>query len=115
MDRILEKKPFIIRYRNYLIAGVVFLAFLIYVVVNSMGGRKLRTEADKLSVETVRQDKFLEYVDAEGIVQPILTLKVNTREGGSVDKLRLAFHSHLIFFLIQNIAFFEALQFISGL
>ena len=30
MDRILEKKPFIIRYRNYLIAGVVFLAFLIY-------------------------------------------------------------------------------------
>ena len=62
MDRILEKKPFIIRYRNYLIAGVVFLAFLIYVVVNSMGGRKLRTEADKLSVETVRQDKFLEYV-----------------------------------------------------
>ena len=28
MDRILEKKPFIIRYRNYLIAGVVFLAFL---------------------------------------------------------------------------------------
>ena len=56
MDRILEKKPFIIRYRNYLIAGVVFLAFLIYVVVNSMGGRKLRTEADKLSVETVRQD-----------------------------------------------------------
>ena len=32
MDRILEKKPFIIRYRNYLIAGVVFLAFLIYVV-----------------------------------------------------------------------------------
>ena len=80
MDRILEKKPFIIRYRNYLIAGVVFLAFLIYVVVNSMGGRKLRTEADKLSVETVRQDKFLEYVDAEGIVQPILTLKVNTRD-----------------------------------
>ena len=83
MDRILEKKPFIIRYRNYLITGVVFLAFLIYVVVNSMGGRKLRTEADKLSIETVRQDKFLEYVDAEGIVQPILTLKVNTREGGT--------------------------------
>ena len=26
-------------------------------------------------------------MDAEGIVQPILTLKVNTREGGSVDKI----------------------------
>ena len=82
MDRILEKKPFIIRYRNYLIAGVVFLAFLIYVVVNSMGGRKLRTEADQLSIETVRQDKFLEYVDAEGIVQPILKMCIRDRTGG---------------------------------
>ena len=81
MDRILEKKPFIIRYRNYLIAGVVFLAFLIYVVVNSMGGRKLRTEADKLSIETVRQDKFLEYVDAEGIVQPEVSIRSSAKKG----------------------------------
>ena len=40
MDRILEKKPFIIRYRNYLIAGVVFLLF-------DLRGRKFdgRTQA----------------------------------------------------------------------
>lgn len=87
MDKILEKKPFIVRYRNYLIAGVIFLAFLVYVIISSMGGRKLRTEGDKLSIESVTQDKFLEYVDAEGIVQPILTLKVNTNEGGSVARI----------------------------
>lgn len=87
MDKILEKKPFIVRYRNYVIGGVVFVAFLIYVIISSMGGRKLRTEMDKLTIETVVQDKFLEYVDAEGIVQPILTLKVNTNEGGSVARI----------------------------
>ena len=29
----------------------------------------------------------MEYVDVEGLVQPILTIKVNTREGGSVDRI----------------------------
>ena len=29
----------------------------------------------------------MEYVDVEGLVQPILTIKVNTREAGSVDRI----------------------------
>ena len=32
-------------------------------------------------------DKFLEYVDVEGVVQPILTIQINTREAGSVDMI----------------------------
>ena len=47
MDRILEKKPFIIRYRNYLITGVFFIAILFLVVGKSMGGPKPGTEAAK--------------------------------------------------------------------
>lgn len=87
MDRILEKKPFVARYRNYLIAGVLFLVFLVYVIVVSTGGKKLRIDREKVGIEEVTLGKFLEYVDAEGIVQPILTLKVNTREAGSVERI----------------------------
>lgn len=87
MDKILEKKPFIVRHRNYVIAGVIFVAFVIYVIIASSGGRKLRVDEERITVEEVKQDKFLEYVDVEGIVQPILTLKVNTREGGSVERI----------------------------
>lgn len=87
MDRVLEKKTFVVRYRKFLIAGVVFLAFLVYLIVLSSGGRKLRIDQERIGVEEVTSGKFLEYVDAEGIVQPILTLKVNTREGGSVDRI----------------------------
>ena len=29
----------------------------------------------------------MEYVDVEGLVQPILTIKVNTREAGSVERI----------------------------
>lgn len=87
MDRMLEKKPFVVRYRNYLIAGVLFLVFLVYVIVVSSGGKKLRIDREKVGIEEVTLGKFLEYVDAEGIVQPILTLKVNTREAGSVERI----------------------------
>lgn len=37
MDIKLEKKPWYIRYRYYLAGGVVFLAFLIYVIILSAG------------------------------------------------------------------------------
>ncbi len=29
----------------------------------------------------------MEYVDVEGFIQPILTIKVNTREAGSVERI----------------------------
>lgn len=29
----------------------------------------------------------MEYVDVEGLIQPILTIKINTREAGSVESI----------------------------
>ena len=87
MDIKLEKKPWYIRYRYYLAGGVAFLAFLIYVVTLSLGPSKLRIEQDNIQIAEVKDDKFMEYVDVEGLIQPILTIKVNTREAGSVERI----------------------------
>mgnify|MGYP001532569489 FL=1 len=87
MDIKLEKKPWYIRYRYYLAGGVVFLAFLIYVIILAAGPRKLRIDAESLQMAEVKNDKFMEYVDVEGLVQPILTIKVNAREAGSVSRI----------------------------
>ena len=87
MDIKLEKKPWYIRYRYYLIAAGAFIIFLIYVISLSLGPRKLRVESDNIQIVEVRNGKFLEYVDVEGLVQPILTIKVNTREAGSVERI----------------------------
>ena len=87
MDIKLEKKPWYIRYRYYLAGGVAFLAFLIYVIILSAGPRKLRIDSESLQMAEVKKDKFMEYVDVEGLVQPILTIKVNTREAGSVSRI----------------------------
>lgn len=44
MDIKIEKKPWYIRYRYYMIAALAFIIFLIYVISLSLGPRKLRIE-----------------------------------------------------------------------
>ena len=92
MDIKLEKKPWYIRYRYYLAGGIVFLAFLVYVIILSAGPRKLRIDPESLQMAEVKNDKFMEYVDVEGLVQPILTIKVNAREAGSVSRIETGRH-----------------------
>ena len=87
MDFKIEKKPWYIRYRYYLLSGAAFLVFLIYVISLSLGPRTLRVEKDNIMIAEVIDGKFMEYVDVEGLVQPILTIKVNTREAGSVERI----------------------------
>ncbi len=87
MDIKIEKKPWYIRYRYYLLAGGAFIIFLVYVISLSLGPRKLRVDTDNIQIAEVKNGKFMEYVDVEGLVQPILTIKVNTREAGSVERI----------------------------
>ena len=87
MDIKLEKKPWYIRYRYYLIGGLLFAAFLIYVITLSLGPRKLRIDAENIQIAEVKESDFMEYVDVEGLIQPILTIKINTRETGSVERI----------------------------
>ena len=87
MDIKIEKKPWYIRHRYYLLGGIVFVIFLIYVISLSFGPRKLQIETDNIQIAEVKDDKFMEYVDVEGLIQPILTIKINTREAGSVERI----------------------------
>ena len=87
MDIAIKKKHWVIRYKYYIAGGIVFFTFLIYVIMASSGPRQLRYEANKLTIATVQQGKFLEYLDVEGIVQPILTVKLNAQESGTVARI----------------------------
>lgn len=87
MDKPLQKKPLWFRYR-YPIAGSLALVMLvIYTISVATGGRKLRTETENLLIGEAQSDKFMEYVDVEGLVQPILTIRINSQESGSVERI----------------------------
>ncbi|MDR1756633.1 MAG: HlyD family efflux transporter periplasmic adaptor subunit [Culturomica sp.] len=87
MDRSISPKPFWFRYRYYLIGALLFLSLIVYILIVSTGGQKLRIDLENIVVAEARQDKFLEYLNVEGIVQPILTVKINTLESGRVDRI----------------------------
>lgn len=87
MDKRLPKKSFFQKYKYYFLVGAVFLAFMIYVAVSVSGGRKLRVDTKKIVIAEVAEAPFLDYVDAEGIVQPILTIKLNALETGMVKQV----------------------------
>lgn len=87
MDKPIEKKPVYYRYRWHMAGGVAFVVLLVYVFIAASGGRKLRTDVENLIIGEAKADKFMEYVDVEGVVQPILTIQINSREAGSVDRI----------------------------
>ena len=87
MDIKQEKKPWYVRYRYRIAAGIALTTGLVYVAVLASGPRKLRIDTESVQLAEVKDDEFLEYVDVEGVVHPILTLMVNTREAGNVDRI----------------------------
>ena len=87
MDIKLEKKPWYVRYRFHLIGASVLVGGLVYVIILANGPRKLRIEPDTIQIAEVKYDDFMEYVDVEGVVQPIMTLMVNAREAGNVERI----------------------------
>ena len=87
MDIQLKPKPWYIKYRYYIVAGVAFLAFVVYVITLIVGPRQLSIDAENYKIVEVENGHFLEYVDVEGITQPILTLQINTMESGFVSRI----------------------------
>lgn len=87
MDIRLPEKSFLRRYKYPLLAGLAFFLFLLYVILSVSGGRKQRIDEEKITIAEVTEAHFLDYVDAEGIVQPILTIRLNTLEAGIVKEI----------------------------
>lgn len=87
MDIALKKRPWYVRYRYCLITGVVFAGLIVYVAVLLTRIGSVRVDAENLNIATVEDCNFLEYVDVEGIVHPIMTVKVNAMEAGFVDRI----------------------------
>jgi hypothetical protein len=61
----------------------------VYAIILQFGPRRLNVKIDDSFVKTaqVKSDKFMEYVDVEGIVKPILTIKLNSKESGNVERI----------------------------
>ncbi len=88
MDIQLKKKPWLIRKKYYVLGGIALTAIIVFaIVLQFQPDRRRITSEASLGIAGVENAEFREYVEQEGIVQPMLTLKVNARMGGFVDRI----------------------------
>lgn len=87
MDIKIEKKPLLIRYRFHILGVIALLGLIIYLIVISTGPSRQRQNKDNILISEAKNDKFLEYLDLEGIAQPKLTVKLNSQESGLVERI----------------------------
>ncbi|MDE6291223.1 MAG: HlyD family efflux transporter periplasmic adaptor subunit, partial [Muribaculaceae bacterium] len=87
MDIQLKKKPWYIRNISYIIAGAAFIALSVYVCSLAFGPRKFKIDPDEHRIAEAEERPFMEYLDVEGIVQPIQTIQVNALESGFVVRI----------------------------
>lgn len=87
MDIKKQPKPWHIRYRYHILAGVTGLALLVYTIFVIITSGTKRVDKDSVVIAEVTKAPFMEYVDVEGLVQPIKTIQVNAMENGFVERV----------------------------
>lgn len=87
MDIKLPPKKWYVKYRIHMIVGLLGLALIVLLIKVSTGPRIIRVSSESVQTGTVTVGDFSEYINAEGTLQPIQTLKIYTREGGFVERI----------------------------
>ena len=71
----------------YLIGGTVLIALIVYALVLQLGPRTLKVKIDDAQIAMAVEGEFLEYIDVNGEVCPATSMRVNAKEGGTVEQI----------------------------
>ena len=90
MDRKIEKKKGIARaFTKKALpfwGGALLLAFILWLIFRD-DSQKLRIDADNITVSTVTQGEFNDYIRISGQVAPMTTIQISPLEGGVVQQI----------------------------
>jgi len=87
MDKAIEKKKGLKMKHIIWIAGGLVIAFLLYQVIFSDHSSVYRAEKDKLTISSVEDGLFNDYITLIGQVEPISTIYLDVEEGGKVEEI----------------------------
>lgn len=106
MDRKIEVKKGFKTKHIYILLGIIFLGFVIWMLLSSSTST-YRTELEKLTIAEVSQAEFKDYISIIGTVEPKTTIYLDVEEGGKViekliDEGELVKKGDVILKLINN-------------
>lgn len=84
MDKIIQKKKWTFKKIIIIALAGAFLT-LITITLFNQGGAKLNVKSERLSISTVREDYFQEFIPVTGTIAPIKTFYLDAVEGGRVE------------------------------
>ena len=87
MDKVIEKKKGLKPKHIYWGLGAAALLFLLIKVFISGTASVFRTDSDKVTVSTVEEGMFNDYITVTGQVEPISTIYLDAVEGGRVSEI----------------------------
>jgi len=86
VDRKIEKKPFYKRKKFWFSSGGGVLFFILIILILADTGSKLNVEADKITISTVTNGDFQEFIPVTGNVLPKNTYYLDAILGGTIEK-----------------------------
>ena len=85
MDRIIQKKKWPPKKIILTAVGGLFVIFVLYQLLAADHSSRLNVQSERVTISTVRQDKFQEFIPVTGTVIPITTIYLDAVEGGRVE------------------------------
>lgn len=89
MDKVIKKKTWTTNRIIALVGGGLLVAFFTYSFLIADFRSTLNVEREKLTIATISEDSFQEFIQVTGIVQPINTIFLDAIEGGTVQHVNL--------------------------
>ena len=87
MDIKIPKRAWYVRYRMYIVGGLVLAGLMVYVMILQLQPRTLKVVVADEQIATVEEGDFLEYIDVNGMVSPAVSMRVNAQESGTVERI----------------------------
>ncbi len=86
MDRKIEKKPLYKRRKFWFSSGGGALFFILIILILTDTGSKLNVDSDKITISTVKEGEFQEFIPVTGTVLPKNTYYLDAILGGTVEQ-----------------------------
>jgi len=87
MDRVIEKKKWTTRKIVTIISISALVLFVFYLIVLRDKSSRLYVDRNQISIATVKQDKFQEFIPNDGVVFPKTTYYIDAIQGGVVEAI----------------------------
>jgi HlyD family secretion protein len=89
MDRKIEKKKWTGKKITMLSLAVIIVAVVLYSIIWGDHRSKFNVQTDRITIETVQEDYFQDYITVTGRAVPSRTVYLDAMEGGRVEEVLL--------------------------